>query len=401
MSAPVQAESKITIPSTEQLLQRAQAMRDILRERIPAANELRHVPEQSMTELKQAGFFRMLQPMAFGGYEHTPQDFYRVAMEIARACPSTGWVLSVVGVHSWQLALFPEQAQRDVWADNPDSLISSSYMPCGQVSHVEGGYRLSGHWQFSSGCDHCDWVFVGAIIPPKNPDEPPMLHTFLLPKADYTIDDDWHTSGLKASGSKGIIVEDAFVPSHRVHSFLDGYSCNSPGHAVNDNPIYKLPFGQVFVRAVSAPAVGAAQGVIDLYCEYNSERINSSGAKATALPASLLAAAQAQSAVSTARLKIQTAYERQLANIEAGQETPMIERAEFKYDSAQAVSDCLAATQTLLANSGGRAIYSNNPINRLVQDMAAFRQHAMNDTDKPAKGLGTLMFGAEIEDLFL
>ena len=388
-------------PTLDQLLKQAAELRESLRSRQLSANADRKVPDESIQELKQAGFFRMLQPKSFGGYEHSPQDFYQVAMEVARGCPSTGWVLSVVGVHSWQLALFPEQAQRDVWGDNPDSLISSSYMPCGKVTRVEGGYRLSGHWQFSSGCDHCDWVFVGAVIPPQNEQEPPMLHTFLVPNSDYRIDDDWHTSGLKASGSKGIVIDDVFVPGHRVHSFMDGFLCQSPGHALNDNPIYKLPFGQVFVRAVSAPSIGAAQGAIDLYCDYNSQRVNSSGVKATALPSALLAAAQAQSAVTTAQLKLQHAYDCQLANIAEGVETPMITRAEFKYDSAQTVSDCLAAVQNLLANSGGRAIYSDNPINLILQDMIAFRQHAMNDNDKPAKGLGALMFGDEVQDLFL
>lgn len=388
-------------PMVDQLLKQASEMRDVLRSRVTEANALRQVPDESIAELKRAGFFCLLQPKIFGGDECFPQDFYRVVMEVARGCPSTGWVLSVVGVHSWQLALFPERAQHDVWGENPDSLISSSYMPCGKVTHVDGGYRLSGHWQFSSGCDHCDWVFVGAVITPRNEQEQPMLHTFLVPKSDYRIDDDWHTSGLKASGSKGIVIDDVFVPSHRVHSFMDGFLCQSPGHAVNDSPIYRLPFGQVFVRAVSAPSIGAALGAIDLYCEYNSQRINSSGVKVTALPAALLAAAQAQSAVTTAKLKLQHAYERQLSNIVEGVDTPMIERAEFKYDSAQAVSDCLAVVQNLLANSGGRAIYSDNPINLILQDMIAFRQHAMNDVDKPAKGLGSLMFVDEVQDLFL
>lgn len=387
-------------PSLQQLLSRASEMRADLRARIPEANKLRRVPDESIAEMKKAGLFRMMQPQSFGGYEYGPQDFYRVAMEVARGCPSTGWVLSVVGVHNWQLALFPEQAQQDVWGKDPDAIISSSYMPCGKVDIVDGGYRLSGHWQFSSGSDHCDWAFLGAIIPSENEDAPPMMYTFLVPRADYRIDDDWYTSGLQGSGSKGVIVEDVFVPAHRVHSFLDGYTCTSPGHAINQNPIYKLPFGQVFIRAVSAPSIGAAQGAIDLYCEYNMARINSAGMEAKALPASLIVAAEAQAAVTTARLKLQHAYDTLLGCIEKGEEFSMLQRAEFKYDSATAVGTCLAAVQQLLSNSGGRAIYSDNTLNGILQDMIAFRQHAMNDADKPARGLGTVMFGGVSDDMF-
>lgn len=387
-------------PSLDQLLTVAEQMRPELRDRMSEAGQLRQVPEQSIANMKEAGFFRMMQPGRFGGYEYPPQDFYRVVMEVARGCPSTGWVLSVVGVHSWQLALFPEQAQQDVWGDDSSALISSSYMPCGKVELVEGGYRLSGHWQFSSGCDHCDWVFVGAMIESQNEDEAPMLYTFLLPRSDYRIDDDWFTSGLKASGSKGIVVDDVFVPCHRVHSFLDGYLCASPGHAVNHNPIYKLPFGQVFIRAVSAPSVGAAQGAIDWYCEYNTERINSSGMAAKTLPANLIAAAQAQSTVTTARLKLKNAFESLLACIDNNEAFSPLQRAEFKYDSSNAVGECLSVVQQLLSNSGGRAIYSDNPLNQILQDMIAFRQHAMNDVDKPGRSLGTVLFGGVAEDMF-
>ncbi len=166
---------------------------------------------------------RCSSPRAGAGSRSTPARSSTCKMTVAAACPSSAWVLGVVGVHNWQLALFPEQAQVDVWGDDPSTLISSSYAPTGKITRAEGGYRVSGRWSFSSGCDHCRWVFLGGMVPPEAEGKPPEMRTFLLPRSDYRIDDTWHVAGLKATGSKDIVVEDAFVPEHRTHRMIDGY----------------------------------------------------------------------------------------------------------------------------------------------------------------------------------
>lgn len=388
-------------PTIQALLDAARMMAPTLRSRLADAEAARQVPAETIDDFRRAGFFRMLQPRRFGGYAMSPRDFYAVVFEVARHCPSSGWVLSVAGVHNWQLGLLAETAQDDVWAEDPDVLVSSSYMPCGNVQPVAGGYRLSGRWQFSSGCDHCDWAFLGAMVPADDATEPPSLYTFLVPRRDYLIDDDWFASGLRASGSKAIIVDDAFVPFHRLHSFLDGFRCQNPGQAVNPEPVYRLPFGQVFIRAVSFPAVGAAQGALDHYLDYNRGRINSAGAQATALPATLSAAAQAAGVIRSARLKLADAFDTMMALAEAGEEIPIPLRAQYRYDSSAAVEECLLAVQRLLGNSGGRAIYADNDINRYLQDLIAFRQHAMNEPDKPARSLGGILIGLENEEFFI
>ena len=134
---------------------------------------------------------------------------------------STAWVYGVVGVHNWQLALFDERAQQDV-GDDPATLIASTYMPVGRVTPVDGGFRLSGHWKFSSGSELCEWVFLGALVPPAVAGQPPEYRTFLLPKADYRIQQDWDVLGLRATGSHDIVVDDVFVPAYRTHKAIDG-----------------------------------------------------------------------------------------------------------------------------------------------------------------------------------
>ncbi len=387
--------------SPAQLLRNAIELQPLFRKRRAETRELRRVPNESIAELKQAGLFKTMQPARFGGYQMNPKYFYDAVVEIARACPSTGWVLSVVGVHNWQLGLLDEQAQRDVWGDDNDVLISSSYAPKGVATAVDGGFNFSGQWQFSSGSDHAEWVFVGGLMPEDDRfPGTPQIGSFLIPRCDYEVIDDWHTTGLQGSGSKSIKVSDVFVPNYRVHTFMQGFTGDNPGATVNTAPIYKLPFGQVFIRAVSTPSIGAAQGALDAYCEYNAKRLNSVGQQVVDSPAGQLAAARAQSEIRTARLKIHHAYDTLLGNIAAGDAFADRDRVEFRYDSCHSVESLVSVVQELLANSGGSAIYNGNQVNEYYQDMLAFRQHAANQTYAPAINLGAVMFGAPLQDMF-
>ena len=157
--------------------------------------------------------------------------FYDIQMTLAEGCMSTAWVYGVIAVHPFQLGLFDARAQQDVWGEDDSTIVSSSYQPVGKVERVDGGFRLSGRWGFSSGCDHCAWMFLGALIPPLEPGGPPEMRTFLLPRSDYQIVHDWTVFGLQATGSHGIIVDRAFVPEHRTHRAIDGFLCKNPGHA--------------------------------------------------------------------------------------------------------------------------------------------------------------------------
>ena len=158
MDTKVKSTSNV---SPAEMLDKAIAMQDMLREKAQHTRGLRRIPDEIMAKLIDAGFFKMMQPARYGGYEMNPKHFYDVVFEIARACPSTGWVLSVVGVHNWQLGLLDDRAQQDVWGQDDNQLISSSYAPKGKAEPVKGGFKFSGQWQFSSGCDHCNWIFVG------------------------------------------------------------------------------------------------------------------------------------------------------------------------------------------------------------------------------------------------
>lgn len=392
------------IPSADELVGRARALLPALRERIKQSEELRRLPDETIADLAGAGFFRMFQPARWGGYEVHPRVFFDVQMTVASACPSTAWVLGVVGVHNWQLALFPEAAQREVWGDDPSVLISSSYAPTGTIERAPGGYRVSGRWSFSSGCDHCQWVFLGGFVPPEPgaEDRPPEMRTFLLPRSDYRIDDTWFVAGLKGTGSKDIVVDGVLVPEHRTHRMIDGFKCNSPGNQHNPAPLYRLPFGQVFVRSVSTSAIGAALGALDVFLDKARSRMAASdGARVAVEPAVQMVCAEAETAIDEARLILYRNFDEMMEHARAGTPIPLDRRIRFRYDSSLAVDKCVAAVDALFTTSGGRAIFLDSPILRYFLDVHAARAHYANNPEKPGRNHGGVQLGLKNVDFFI
>jgi 3-hydroxy-9,10-secoandrosta-1,3,5(10)-triene-9,17-dione monooxygenase len=386
----------------EGMVTRARALGPSLVARVPEADALRRIPDATISDFEEAGFFRMLQPARWGGLEVHPGVFFDVQMTVAEACPSSAWVLGVVAVHAWQLALFPLEAQEEVWGTDPSALISSSYAPTGKIARAPGGFRVSGRWSFSSGCDHASWVFLGGFVPPEGEGGPPDMRTFLLPRSDYRIDDNWHVAGLRGTGSKDIVVEDAFVPEHRTHRLIDGFKRSSPGNVVNPAPLFKLPFGQIFVRSVSTSAIGIAQGALDAYREQAAKRLAAAdGAKVAEDPRAQVVCARAAAAIDEVRLVLHRNFDEMMDLANAGKDIPLERRVRFRYDSSNAVGKCVEAVDALFTASGGRAIFLGSPILRFFLDVHAARAHFANNPDKPGRNFGGVQLGLKNQDFFL
>jgi 3-hydroxy-9,10-secoandrosta-1,3,5(10)-triene-9,17-dione monooxygenase len=413
----------------EQLRARARVMVPELKERALQCERDRCVPNQTIQAFQDAGFFRILQPKRWGGYELHPNDFYDVQMILAEGCMSSAWVLGVIAIHNWQMALFDDRAAQDVWGEDDSVLISSSYMPVGKVTRVDGGLLLSGEWAFSSGCDHCDWVFLGAIVPPLpgQEDQPPQMRTFLLPRKDYDIVDDWYVMGLKGTGSKTVVVKDALVPEYRTHKALDGFLCQNPGNAVNQAALFRMPFGQVFVRAVSTSAIGALQGAIDHFKSTVATRVGKSDGKSAGEdPFAQQAVAEAGAIVDELKLVLHRNFDRlmeaasigsEVAGSEAagfettgfetagsevnGAELTIDERIKMRYDSALVIDKCVQGVDKLFAFAGGSGIYEGHPVLRCFLDIHAGRAHTANNPYKFGKNWGAVQLGQPNTDFFL
>nr|WP_241022499.1 acyl-CoA dehydrogenase family protein [Burkholderia sp. Se-20373] len=384
------------------LIARAEALAPTLAGRAAQADAQGRIPAETIADMQAAGFFKVLQPKRHGGYELDPQAFFDIQMALARGCMSTAWVYGVVGVHNWQLALFDERAQQDVWGDDPSTLIASTYMPVGRVTPVDGGFRLSGHWKFSSGSELCEWVFLGALVPPAVAGQPPEYRTFLLPKADYRIQQDWDVLGLRATGSHDIVVDDVFVPAYRTHKAIDGMMGTSPGLAVNDAPLFKLPFAQIFVRAVCTSCIGALQGALDDFTGYAATRVSAnSGAKTTDDPGAQNACANAAVAIDEMQVLLKRNFAELMASVTGGPAVSIERRVHFRYQSAQVAERCAQAANALLRYAGGNGIYHRNPLVRRFLDLHAARAHYANNVDRFGQNLGAVMLGRENTDFFI
>jgi 3-hydroxy-9,10-secoandrosta-1,3,5(10)-triene-9,17-dione monooxygenase len=365
------------------LVEIARQLGPALRERARSTELDRNVPVATIKNLQEAGLFRALQPKHYGGFELPPTAFYEATMELAAACGSTGWVYGFVGVHAWQLALFPEQAQEEVWGEDSSTLASSSYAPTGIVEPVDGGYRIRGRWSFSSGCGHSRWALLGGILVR---DGVPDHVTFLVPASDYSIDDVWHVVGLAGTGSNDVVIEDAFVPERRAQSTVGLMG----GAGVYSSPLYRLPFASVFSNAISAATIGIAMGAVEAYREYTLQRVRASyGERAAADPFSQVRLAEAAGELDDARVQLGRNMGELLQLAEAGQEIPEELRLRVRRDQVRGSRAAMQATDRVFESAGGRALFLDKPIQRAWRDVHAARVHAINDTER-----GLLMYGA-------
>jgi 3-hydroxy-9,10-secoandrosta-1,3,5(10)-triene-9,17-dione monooxygenase len=369
----------------------------VLRQRAQEAEDGRVVPAESMKALTETGFFRLLQPASFDGLEADPVTFYTAVRLIASACGSTGWVASVVGVHPWQLALFPPQAQEEVWGADPAARMSSSYAPTGKAIKQEGGHQLKGRWSFSSGCDHASWVLLGGIVL-NDEGKPVDYRTFLLPASDYRIDDVWDTIGLRGTGSNDIVVEDAFVPEHRSLSFTDVTRCACPGQQVNPGPLYRVPFGSIFSYAITTPIIGMATGAYAAHVEYQRGRVRASyvGQKAAEDPYGQVRIAEAAALIDDAWWALERNMTELMAHSRAGEKIPLPLRLRIRRDQVTGTGQAIRAVDLMFENSGGRALKVGTPIQRFWRDAHAGRVHAINDPERALSMFGRGEFGHDV-----
>lgn len=367
----------------EEAVARAHALAPAIRERAASAEAQRRQPEETIREIVNAGLVRLLIPRRWGGYELPVDALAESTLEIAQADGSAGWCYAFLVGHPWLLAHFPDEAQRDVWAENPDALLATSFVPEGRFTAVEGGYRLSGNWPWSSGIDHCEWSLLLAF--PASMDGPPRV--FLLPRNDYEILDTWFVAGLAASGSKNVEVKDVFVPEHRTLLLPDLVRGESPSNA---GPLYKLPFLNVFIVFLSTPLLGIT------IAAYEGWR-DAIRTKYTMLNHDLIASfthqqirfAEITADIAAARALLKEA----LALIHNGGQVSAESYNQINLYHAAIGRFCLRAIEQLYTNSGGRANFSTHSMQRYWRDAHAIAAHVGLNFDMLGEAFGRAELG--------
>lgn len=378
-----------TIPTSDELVARAAAMVPILRARADEIEQARQVPHDVIQMFKDAGFFRIVQPKKFGGWEMNPVVFMRVLNELGRGCCASAWVMMILGVHNWEFGLMDERAAQDVWGEDNEAIIASSYPPMGELTKVEGGWRLKGQWPTSSGGGHGDWCFIGALE--KNAQGVPVdRHALLVKREDYEIIEDWNTFGLCGTGSNSLLIKDAFIPDHRAHSMID-YKLDDRGTN------YLFPFAMVFYSSVSAVIIGFAQGAIDVFIEQMATRVdNGTGAATRLSPYVKDRLANAVTKVRSCRARMEQMMAHCTAIVERRELVSIDDRIHYMLDMARIGRECEEAVLTIYKCTGARGLYKVNPIQRYLRDVLAAANHITQDADNNAGALGGYLLSGEL-----
>jgi len=394
------------IPDRAELISRARALVPVFAQRAAQAEHDRMVPKESIADLQATGLFRVLQPKRWGGYECGLEVANDVQMILAEGCMSTAWVYAVLAVEPFLVALCDDRMAQDVYGNDQSVLIcgTSAGGPGNTATPVDGGFRLTGRWRFASGCDHTDWTFLGGcrVTDPAGGDAEWRV---LLPRSDYEIVDTWHVAGLRATGSRDIVVNDAFVPSYRAMKQRDLFLCQGPGQAVNTAPLFRIPFGQVFAMSVSTLMIGGLQGMLDAYLAYGRKRIARGIGPTAQDPVAQLLCAEVAVTIDECKL----AFNRNIAKLtdyaERGETPPLQERMHYKFQVAYAVERASVLAARIFKAAGASGIYvESSPFGRFLADINVGRQHVNNQFEPAGRNWGRVMLGgseAENRDIFL
>ena len=365
------------------MLERARALIPRVAERASAAAAARQLPAETIDEYRAAGILRILQPRRFGGMQGRFSLFSRIVEELTYGCASSAWVYAVLAEHQWIIAQYPEEAQIDVWGEDPDAVASSSLAPREAARRVPGGWRLSGRYPFSSGCDYAQWAIIGTFLGEKG--DPRHIAYLLVSLAEVEIVDDWQVLGLLGTGSKSLILRDVFVPEHRSVMVSDLFAGTPPGALVHpDYPVLRAPRG--FLVSYSLPPVAIALGrrALEIACAALATRVSRGVTKVAESEVVQMAIGEVAAAIDVATLLLHTGRESSTAAVSSGRKITEAEALRARRDMVYAQHQVSWAVDRLCEMDGARWVYDNDQLGAIRRDVmtilthhAASRQAAM------------------------
>ncbi|MBM9461206.1 hydroxylase [Nocardioides sp. zg-536] len=362
----------------------------------PVSDELGRLSDTTAEILRSSGVMRMLQPKEHGGYEADPIDFFRAQLEIGTRSSSAGWVAGVVGVHAFEMAQMDPTLQKEIWADDPDTWIASPYAPLGRAKPVDGGYVFSGRWPFSSGTDHCQWIILGGLI--TDADGVPVpggLRHFVLPRADYEIlHDTWDVVGLRGTGSKDILIKDAFIPGHRVFDPVpmeDGGLAEQVGRG--DSALYRMPFHPMFTAGITTATVAMAEGALAAFVAAMRDRVTARGVKTANDPHQLAVLGRASADLAAGRNQLFDDIEQMTEHARSGERFSPEQRLTLRRNQVRIARRAVNAVDELFLHAGGTALRSGSTLQRCWRDIHAALNHASNNADPIYQAYGLNLYG--------
>jgi 3-hydroxy-9,10-secoandrosta-1,3,5(10)-triene-9,17-dione monooxygenase len=359
------------------LLERIAAIRPILEKNAAQTESDRRVVDENIAALKDAGAFKIMVPNRYGGWQADIRTKLEVSREVAKGCGSTAWVTALMNVCAFFTGCMNEQAQDDVWGDNPDARIAGVFNPTATTRKVDGGIIVTGAWAWASGSYHADWSFVG--VPINNAEGEFMYPAMaLIPNSEVTIEDTWFTSGMRGTGSNTIHADEVFVPDHHLH-WVPGLLNHEYDTPFKDEALYRSAFIPVAALILAGPQLGLAHAALDYVIEKGHKRgiAYSEYELQRDAPTFQLAISKAATLVDTAHL---FAY-RAAADIDdaarARRTMTYVERARTRNDTGHAAESAREAIRVLCSAHGASSFAESSPIQRIWRDSEIASRHAV------------------------
>ncbi|MFI0351164.1 acyl-CoA dehydrogenase family protein [Actinomadura sp. 9N407] len=381
----------------DEIVQRVRELAPVLTERARAAEDARRLSDETIADLAGTGLFSMLVPKRFGGAELGFEDMAAACREVGAECASTGWLSVIYTLHNWMVALFPEQAQAEVWERRPYALIPCVLAPTGTAEPVDGGYRVTGRWSWGSGVMHAGHVMVMTLVTVDDTIEPRL---FLLPREEVTVHDVWQTSGMRGTGSNDIEIADVFVPGHRSVPLAELTEGRSPGSHVHPAALYRIPLVPVFALTGAAPVLGVAEGVLARFADRMRDRVMAyTGQRQRDLIGSQVRLAAATADLSAARLLLEDALREVCRSAAEGRGLEMRERARARMVAAHVAGTARRVVNELCSAAGAGAQFTDSPFQRAQRDVNTICGHVIFDPDASYALYGKAELGIDLGPL--
>ena len=362
-----------------QVLDRIMQHADQIRADAAEGESLMRLTDTTAKTLRDSGIIRTFQPKEYGGFEGHPREAAETIMALGALDGATGWVAGIVGVHPWELAFFDPKAQEEIWGEDNDMWMASPYAPMGVAVPVDGGYILNGRWSFSSGTDHCGWVMIGAAVGDKDGNRTDKVLHVVLPRSDYEIDQDsWNVIGLRGTGSKDLIVKDAFLPEYRTLDADIVLSGNGWRHAGRDETLYRFPFSCIFPLGITSSLIGMTEGALACYVAAQKERVQVTGVPIKEDPYVLFAISEAAAEINASRLALLETVDRFWDKTDRGIEIGFEERAAGRRTQISSAWRAVRAMDEIFARAGGAAVHTKTPMQRFWRDAHVGLTHAIH-----------------------
>lgn len=367
-----------------------------LAERAEEAERLRRLPAATVSDFRQTELFRLLLPARFGGLQASFPELLQPIRRMAHGCASSAWTLGFYALHNWMLSLFDPRAQEEVFASGP-VLAPAPLAPTGRGVPADGGVRVTGRWSWATGAMDADWMIVGALIERADGIDPVLV---VLPADRVEVVDTWHTAGMRGTGSHDLVVDDVFVPEHRLVAVADIYGGTAPGALAHGVPTYRWPMVPALALTASMPVLGAAERVTELFAERLGGRVLAySGVAQKDQPAAQIRLGEARVRLSALRALIAaTADEIEAIAVSGGRVSRSV-RADARLAAARTVHECRAIIADLLEAAGASAHFLSSPLQRAKRDVDIAAGHVVFDYDTSRELAGALAIGAKISPI--